>query len=172
MPAALLMFAFGLLIYIGAFYVTIIELAVIDTSPEMVAVVANAARVPADSLSTEEFYTLATLYTAQTSLVTFFVLTGVLTMVFAEPPLRWFAGGAPYRGHWLTAASALALIAAYYILLLWPLPRAFFELVPLPLVFHVAILVMTVLWALLLRMMWRRNWLGRFLDMPTGDAAS
>ena len=119
-----------------------------------------------ESLTTEQFDVLAVLYTAQTSLVTFFVLTGVLTMVFAEPPLRWFAGGAPYRGHWLTAAGAAVLIVAYYGLLLLPGLRSFFELVPLPLAFHIAILVMTALWALLLRMMWRQQWLGRFLDMP------
>jgi cation-transporting ATPase E len=165
LPAALLMFVFGLLVYIGAFYVTMAGLAVVDTSPEMMAVVAEAARVPVESLTTEQFDTLAVLYTAQTSLVTFFVLTGVLTMVFAEPPLRWFAGGAPYRGHWLTAAGAVVLIVAYYILLLWPGLRSFFELVPLPLSFHAAILVMTALWTVLLRMMWRRRWLGRFLDM-------
>jgi len=165
LPAALLMFVFGLLVYIGAFYVTEIELTEVVVSPEMIEVVAEAARVPAESLTTEQFDVLAVLYSAQTSLVTFFVLTGVLTMVFAEPPLRWFAGGAPYRGHWLTGAGAVVLIIAYYILLLVPGLRSFFELVPIPLFFHIAILVMTALWTVLLRMMWRRKWLGRFLDM-------
>jgi cation-transporting ATPase E len=165
LPAALLMFVFGLLVYIGAFYVTEIELTEVVVSPEMIEVVAEAARVPAEALTTEQFDVLAVLYTAQTSLVTFFVLTGVLTMVFAEPPLRWFAGGAPYRGHWLTGAGAVVLIIAYYILLLVPGLRSFFELVPIPLFFHIAILVMTALWTVLLRAMWRRRWLGRFLDM-------
>lgn len=165
LPAALLMFVFGLLVYIGAFFVAERGLAQVDASAEMVAVVARAAQTPVESLNAEQFNALAILYTAQTSLVTFFVLAGVLIMVFAEPPLRWCSGGAPYRGHWLTAA-AVVLIAAYYILLLLPGLRAFFELVPLPLFFHIAILVLTVVWALLLRMMWRRRWLGRFLDMP------
>jgi len=165
LPAALLMFAFGLLVYIGAFFVTERGLAQVDASPEMVAIVARAAQVAPESLGTAEFNTLA-LYTAQTSLVTFFVLAGVLIMVFAEPPLRWFAGGSPYRGHWLVGAAAVVLIVAYYILLLLPGLRSFFELVPIPLFFHIAILVMTVLWALLLRMMWRQRWLGRFLDIP------
>jgi cation-transporting ATPase E len=172
LPAALLMFVFGLLIYVGAIFVADRGLAQMDAGAEMMAIVAGAARVPVDSLSPERFALLATVYTAQTSLVTFFVLAGILTMVFAEPPLRWFAGGAPYRGHWLTGASAVALIVAYYILLLWPWPRAFFELVPLPLSFHIAILVMTAAWAFLLRTMWRRNCLGRFLDMPLGDVAA
>ncbi|MFN3979209.1 MAG: HAD-IC family P-type ATPase [Caldilinea sp.] len=166
LPAALLMFVFGLLVYIGAFFVTERGLAQVDVSPELVETVARAARVAPASLSAAQFNTLAVLYTAQTSLVTFFVLAGVLVMVFAEPPLRWFAGGSPYRGHWLVGAAAVVLIAAYYILLLLPGLRSFFELVPLPLFFHIAILVMTVLWALLLRMMWRQRWLGRFWDIP------
>ncbi|MCL4826865.1 MAG: hypothetical protein KJZ95_05820, partial [Caldilinea sp.] len=152
--------------YIGAFFVTERGLAQVDVSPEMVETVARAARIAPEAMSDARFNTLAVLYTAQTSLVTFFVLAGVLIMVFAEPPLRWFAGGSPYRGHWLVGAAAVVLIAAYYVLLLLPGLRSFFELVPLPLFFHVAILTMTVLWALLLRMMWRRQWLGRFLDMP------
>lgn len=166
LPAAMLMFVFGLLVYIGAFFVTERGLAQADVSPEMVEIVARAARIAPEAMSDARFNTLAVLYTAQTSLVTFFVLAGVLIMVFAEPPLRWFAGGSPYRGHWLVGAAAVVLIAAYYVLLLLPGLRSFFELVPLPLFFHVAILVMTVLWVLLLRMMWRRQWLGRFLDMP------
>lgn len=166
LPAAMLMFVFGLLIYIGAFFVAERGLAQVDVSPEMVEIVARTARVAPASLSAAQFNTLAVRYTAQTSLVTFFVLAGVLIMVFAEPPLRWFAGGSPYRGHWLVGAAAIVLIAAYYVLLLLPGLRSFFELAPLPLFFHLAILVMTALWALLLRMVWRRQWLTRFLDLP------
>jgi cation-transporting ATPase E len=171
LPAAFLMATFGLLIYIGAFYDALHDLPVIDSSPAMFAAVASAARIPVESLSTEEFNRLAVLYTAQTALVTFFVLSGVLTMVFAEPPFHWFAGGAPYRGHWLTAASAVVLIIAYYSLLLLPWLRGFFELVPLAPLVHIIILVMTALWALLLRTMWRRHWFTRFLDYSAAEWA-
>lgn len=172
LPAALSMFVFGLLIYTGAFFVTSRDLAQVDVSPEVVETIARAARIAPEAMSAAQFNSLTVLYTAQTSLVTFFVLAGVLTMLFAEPPLRWFAGGAPYRGHWLTGAGAVVLIVAYYILLLLPGVRSFFELTPLPLFFHTAILMMTALWALLLRMVWRRRWLGRFLDLADDGFAS
>jgi hypothetical protein len=47
-------------------------------------------------------------------------------MLFAEPPLRWFADGSPYRGSWLVAAAAVVLIAGYYVVLLVPQLREFF----------------------------------------------
>lgn len=164
LPAALLMFAFGLLIYIGEF----LSLSAAGASRcqrrdggDCGVRRPDACRI---SLSAEQFKVLAIFYTAQTSLVTFFVLLGALIMVFAEPPLRWFAGACLIVaiGSWRGRGLVLHLVA-YYLLLPPPGLRAFFELVPLPLFFHLAILVMTVGWALLLRTMWRRRWLGRFL---------
>ena len=46
-------------------------------------------------LAPDQFKSLVTLFSAQTALTTFFVLAGVLLMVFAEPPLKWLAGGCP-----------------------------------------------------------------------------
>ncbi|HAJ34705.1 MAG TPA: haloacid dehalogenase, partial [Chloroflexi bacterium] len=61
LPAALLMFVFGLLVYIGAFFVTERGLAQVDVSPEMVETVARAARIAPESMSETQFNTLAVL---------------------------------------------------------------------------------------------------------------
>ncbi|MCB0053716.1 MAG: HAD-IC family P-type ATPase, partial [Caldilinea sp.] len=173
LPAAFLLFFLGLLLYTGAFFVTQRGLATIEMTPEMVGVIERTARVAPGSLSGEELYNTAVRYSAQTALVTFFVLTGILLMVFADPPVRWFAGGSPFQhGQWLSAAGAVALIAGYYVVLLVPGLREFFELVPLPPLFHAAILVSTVLWLFLQRYAWRANLLERFLDIPHGDNIS
>ena len=167
LPAAFLLFFFGLLLYTGAFFVTQRGLTTIELTPEMVGIIERTARVAPGSLSNEELYTTAVRYSAQTALVTFFVLTGILLMVFADPPTRWFAGGSPFQhGQWLSTAGAVALIVGYYVVLLVPALREFFELVPLPTSFHVAILVTTVLWIFLQRYVWRANLLERFLDIP------
>jgi cation-transporting ATPase E len=164
LPAAFLLFFFGLLIYTGAFFLAQRNLAHIEITPEITALIERTART--SDLSAAQVQQAAIYYTAQTALVTFFVLTGVLLMFFAEPPLHWFAGGSPYRGSWLVVAGAAALIAGYYVVLLVPRLREFFELAPLPPLFHAVILGATLLWVLLQRLVYRRQWLERFLDMP------
>jgi cation-transporting ATPase E len=87
-------------------------------------------------------------------------------MVFAEPPLPWFAGGAPYHGrNWLPLVAAVVLIAGYLVIMAVPGLRSFFQLVALPPLFWMAILAMTFIWAFVQRVVWRTSWLERFLDM-------
>jgi cation-transporting ATPase E len=50
-------------------------------------------------------------------------------------------------------------------LLAIPFLRAFFQLVPLPMVFNVAIGVLTLAWMFLQRWIWRSSWFERFLDL-------
>jgi cation-transporting ATPase E len=109
---------------------------------------------------------MATVYSAQTTLTTFFVLAGVMLMVFAAPPIKWLAGGAPYRGkNWLPTIAAVVLIVAYIIVLLLPGFRSFFDLVPLPPVLHISVAALTVLWVLAQRAVWRSRWFEKFLDL-------
>lgn len=173
LPAAFLLFFFGLLLYTGTFFLAERGLARIDLTPEIVGVIERTARVAPGSLSEAEMTTIAVHYSAQTALTTFFVLTGILLMVFADPPLRWFAGGAPYQhGQWLSTAGAGLLIVGYYLVLLIPVLREFFELVPLPASLHVAILGVTAAWIFLQRYAWRANLLERFLDVPYATDAA
>jgi cation-transporting ATPase E len=166
LPASFLIFFFGLLIYIGAFYVIQAELVNVKVTPEMLAMMERTAAVEPGSLTPAGFYDAAVLFTAQTALTTFFVLVGILTMVFAEPPFEWFAGGAKYHGrNWLTVIAAVVFILTYFLIMALPGPRSFFQLVPLPTSFWVAIIALTTLWVFVQRSLWRSNWLERFLDL-------
>jgi cation-transporting ATPase E len=166
LPAAMLLFLFGLLLYTGAFYVTQRGLARVEVTPEMIALIERTARVTPGSMTPAQIDAAAIYYAAQTSLVTFFVWTGVLLMLFAQPPSRWFVGGSPYRGSKLVVLAAVALIAGYYVVLFVPALREFFELVPIPWAFHAAIIAATAIWVVLQRWVYRRSLLERFLDMP------
>jgi hypothetical protein len=167
LPAAFLLFFFGLLVYIGAFFVTRNGLATMEITPEITALIERTARADAGSLSPEAVTQAAIYYAAQTSLVTYFVWTGVILMLFADPPARWFAGGSRFvRKTWLPIAAAAALIIGYYVVLLVPALRAFFELVPLPFSFHAIVIAATILWIFLQRWVWRKSWMEKFLDMP------
>ena len=172
LPASFLLFFFGLLLYLAAFFTIQTGIAEIqEFSPEFMAELARTAAVPPESLTPEAAKSAFTLLTAQTVLVTFFALAGILLMLFAEPPLKWFEGGAPFRKrNPLTIAAAVVMIIAYYVTLLLPFTRAFFQLAPLYGFFHMIIIITTLIWLFLQRWVWRARLLERFLLVDEGVA--
>ena len=168
LPASFTIFIFGLFIYIGGLYMIQSDLVGLTITPEMMAMMERTAAVDPGTMTTEDFYASATLFTAQTALVTWFVLSGILIMVFAEPPSEWFSGGSEYHGrNWLPVIAAVVLIVAYLAILAMPRLRSFFQLMPLPTSFILAVGGLTVLWVFLQRWLWRSRWLERFLDVDT-----
>jgi len=173
LPASFTIFLFGLLIYMGAFFLVEHNLAEVTVTPEMMTTLERTLAVPAGTMSLEQFNAAAVLLSAQTALTTFFVFAGITLMLFAEPPFAWFAGGAPYRGrNWLPVAAAAALFVGYLVVLALPRLRAFFTLVPLPGVFYLAVAALTVIWVIVQRQVWRGRWLARFLDLADEPKAA
>jgi cation-transporting ATPase E len=152
LPASFLIFFFGLLIYIGTFFIIEQKLVQINLSPETMVEIGRHVGQDFNNLSPEEFSARAQVFSAQTALTSFFVLAGVLLMVFAEPPIRWLAGGAPYSGKWMPTIAAVVLIVAYAIIL-FALPRVR------------GVLLMTVIWVFVQRAVWRARSFERFLDL-------
>ena len=118
-----------------------------------------------DQMTEEWFRQTATLLSAQTALTSFFVFAGIVLMLFADPPTHWFTGGSDYTGNKLVIYAAIVLIAAYLLLLMIAPFRAFFQLVPLPWSFTLAIGVLTLIWMFVQRGIWRAKWFERFLDI-------
>ncbi len=171
LPASFTIFLFGLLIYTGALFITAEGLINIQITPEMVTALEKTLGAEAGSLPPSEYDNALTLLAAQTSLTTFFVFVGIILMVFAEPPFKWFAGGAPYNSRsWLVILSAVALFIGYLVIMSMPRLRAFFALIPLPTLFYVAIALLTIVWMFVQRAIWRAHWLERFLDMDDQTA--
>jgi cation-transporting ATPase E len=166
LPASFTIFVVGLLIYIGAIFLVRQDLATLAVSPEMVAQLEAVAGVDPGTMTAEQFEEAAILYTAQTSLVLFFVLAGLLIMIFAEPPFAWFAGGSAYHGrNWLPLIAALFLLLGFGVIYFTPGLRAFFQLVIISPLLLVGIVLLTLIWALVQRWIWRSRWLERFLDI-------
>lgn len=170
-PASLTIFLFGLLIYIGAYYVADHRLAEAHLTQEAVIELGQHIGRDYSGLRPEEFHGIVRVVAAQTALTTFFVLAGVLLMVFAQPPVRRLAGGSPYNGgKWLPTIVAGVLAVSYMVLLAMPRLRLFFDLVPLPLSLNLAIVIVTLLWGAVQLALWRSHVLGRFLgvEVPIG----
>ncbi len=105
------------------------------------------------------------LLTGQTSLAAFLVITGLLLVVFAEPPTSWWVGGDSLSGDWRPTFLAAGLFVVFVALMAVPSLRGIFDLEPLPLVSVGLIAVATLVWLFLIRLVWQRRWLERFFDV-------
>lgn len=166
LPASLLIFLFGLLIYVGAYFA--VENQILDASLTQADIVAIGNNVGADysNLDPDTFRNIGTIVSAQTALTTFFVLVGSLLMLFSYPPVPWLAALGEYRGRkWLPTIIAAILIVAYIAVLMMPRLRRFFDLIPLSPALYVGIVIMTLVWAAVQLVVWRSNVFERFLDI-------
>lgn len=168
LPASLLLFVFGMLVYIGAFFAMQNDLSQIAVTPDMVGQLQNLSS-SAEISSAERFRDLATLLSAQTALTTFFLITGVLMMLFGAPPIRWFAGGAPYRGDNTVSIITGVGIMAIIVILANPSISSYFQLVSLPLEFYLLISLVSIVWVFVQRAAWRGRWLEKLLVLEEPD---
>lgn len=170
LPAAATIFAFGLLVYVFSFTVVAFSVHEVDVTPEMIEDFVRYTGINYDltrSGGTEAqgfLLELATL-SAQTSLTTFSMLAGLVLVLFVEPPARWAVAGDSYSGDWRPGVLAGLMLLVYIFIVLYEPAWRFFELVPLPAYVYAAIAGFTVVWALLLRQMWRGHWLERFFNI-------
>jgi cation-transporting P-type ATPase E len=100
---------------------------------------------------------------AQTALTLYSCFCGIILILFAVPPTRWFAGGAPLRGDWRFVGVVAALFACMVAVLAIPFGRYLFELQELPVWQYFAIFGVSVVWAVLCHLVWRSRILDRWL---------
>ena len=104
---------------------------------------------------------------AQTALTLFAAFCGILLIVLAVPPTRYWAAGAIYRGDRRIAGVAVAMVAFVVGALALPLGRLLFELTVLPVWQYFAIFGCAVAWSQLCLLVWRTGLLDRWLGTAT-----
>jgi cation-transporting ATPase E len=102
---------------------------------------------------------------ARTALTTATVLCGLILIPFVEPPSVAWVAGDELSGDWRPSALALGMLGLYALVMVIPSLRGFFELVPLRVLDYLLICIVVVVWAFLLRLIWRGRVLERVLDM-------
>ncbi|MBN1137719.1 MAG: HAD-IC family P-type ATPase [Anaerolineae bacterium] len=107
----------------------------------------------------------ADLEVSQSAVTHFALLCGLFLIVFAEPPTRFWVGGDELSGDRRPALLALALLAAYAVVLAVSPVREFFDLAPLSGWSYLLLGAGAAVWAFLLRWIWRAGWMERFLDI-------
>ena len=104
---------------------------------------------------------------AQTATITFLILCSLILIAFVAPPTDAFTGGAPLRGDRRPAWMALGLLGVLVVVSALPLTRHLFELSVLDAWMYPALGAAAVLWALIVRWVWRRPWLDRLFGVST-----
>jgi cation-transporting ATPase E len=107
--------------------------------------------------------------TARSAITVFATVCGVLLLIFVEPPTRFLAGGDACSGDWRPTMLAGVLLGGVALLLVIPPVRAFFELGAVSLLDGAVIAAVALLWALLLRFIWRFSLLERLLGLPSAE---
>jgi cation-transporting ATPase E len=113
-----------------------------------------------------------TLPIAQTALTAFLVICGLLLVIFVEPPTAWWAGGDELSGDWKPTILVTVLLAVFCLINTLPQARALFALAPLGWVELGLIACAVATWLPLVRALWRKHLIARFLGLQRRDAAT
>jgi cation-transporting ATPase E len=108
---------------------------------------------------------------ARTALTTTTVLCGVALIPFVEPPTPAWVGGDNLSGDWRPALLALGMLAFYGTIMLVPTVRQSFELTPLRGIDMALIGAVVILWAMVLRFVWRQRYFERWLGIDIGKTS-
>jgi cation-transporting P-type ATPase E len=156
LPAAITVSGMALFVYLGEYYVTVglglIPFLEGNQQHLSAAAVLAASLAPARAA-------------AQTSLTTFTVFCGILLLLFIEPPSKFWVGGHQLRGDKRFIFLALAMFAAYVLLLAIPPLRNLFDLKWLGFFNYLFIGLLVVVWIFVVRWFWRAHLLDRFLGL-------
>jgi cation-transporting ATPase E len=156
LPAALTVGIMALFIYIGEYGIKL----VVTLAPQLQGDVTYENLLSASS-------TAASQTAAQSALMTFTVLCGILLILFVGPPSRFWVGGNTLRADRRITWLALTMFLIYLILLLIPPLRAFFGLTLLDANDYLVIGITAILWMFIVRWIWRAKMLEKFLGLTT-----
>ena len=164
-PAAITVFVFALLIYLFYFVTIYTQTMTIQVTPEDIALFQQYAGISYE-LPTQDAlaFEMASII-ARTALTTFTVLTGLLLIVFVEPPHPFFIGGDVLSQDKRPAFLAVLLLLAFVVINAVEPLRDFFELIILRPQDYAMISAAVVVWAVILRYVWRRRLFERFLGI-------
>jgi cation-transporting ATPase E len=117
--------------------------------------------VPARGFSSSE----EALAIAETALTSFLVCTGLVMILFVEPPTSWWVGGSVLSGDWRPTWLAASLLVVFLLIGLVPGLRSVFLLAPLGLPEYGLVGGAVILWIITVRWIWRSRLFERFLGV-------
>jgi cation-transporting ATPase E len=103
---------------------------------------------------------------ARTMLTYFTIISGIILLIFVEPPTKWWAGGDVLSGDWRPTILAIILLIVFVVFLVVPTTRDFYGLTLLQRWEHYAVIALAaIFWIFALRFVWRARLVERYLNM-------
>jgi len=103
---------------------------------------------------------------AQHALTYMTVFCGLLLIIFAEPPTEFWGGGDDLSGDWRPTILSAGMLVIYIFFLVKPGLRHFYGLILLwQTSDYLAVILITILWAIVLRFVWRARIIDRYLNV-------
>jgi cation-transporting ATPase E len=102
---------------------------------------------------------------ARTALTTVIILMGLILIPFVEPPNHWWVAGDSYSGDKRPTIMAIIMLGVFALIKVIPPLREFFELELLGFYDYLFLGSVALVWAVVLRYVWRHGLLERFLNV-------
>jgi cation-transporting ATPase E len=131
--------------------------------PDEITSFQKSAGITYDILTQDDYAAEVASVVARTALTTFTVLTGLLLVVFVEPPVEFFVGGDELSIDKRPTILAGVLLLSFGLIVLIPPVRQFFELVVLRPLDYLIIGAAVLVWMFVVRAAWRGRWFERLL---------
>lgn len=162
-PTSLLLLFFGLMVYTAVNYSMLNNISSVNVPPR---VIEHFEAYTGLSYTEDENFgaTVATI-AAQSFLSTFISYAAFVLLLFLEPPHRWLEGWTSKSEQRWPLWLAAALWVIFTIVIMWEPLGTYFGLVAIPPQFLLMIWGLVLLWAWLLRTLWRSHWLERLLGI-------
>ena len=161
LPAAILTMIFGLAIFTMMHNRVTVGLTSYDMPPQLLQRF-EAYTGQTVSAGTDSVDVMADI-AAQTALSIFISYTAFLLVIFVKPPIPFFVGGAPLSDDKRPTWLAIGLILLFLIILFIEPLSNYFGLIRFGWPLYLMLGVVAMVWALLLRTIWRASWFERFL---------
>lgn len=144
-PPMLLTSMIGLLLFVGAYALDVIEAGTFGAR--------NPAILPEN------------LPVVQSTLTYFLVLCGLLLVIFVEPPTPWWVGGNKLSGDRRPTLLTLAMLVTFALITLIAPLRSWFMLSPLGPQEYALLALALAIWLSTVRLTWRKRLLSRYLSV-------
>ena len=117
--------------------------------------------IPAETIAEE----ITGVAVSRTALTTCLVFMGLVLIPFVEPPTMAWVAGDDFSGDWKPTVMAIVMLIAYLVIMFVDSFREFWELEQLQAIDYLFLGVVTALWGIIIRLMWRRHVFERFLGV-------